>query len=1212
MAKIIINEFYRGGNLTTGDEFIELLLLEDLTAAQLESFFVGDSTATKAAKFSAYDFTNMGSIAPVFQAGTIITIGGTTAFTQDTSYNPAGGDWNIRLNAGGAFLPNANSGNNGDIAGDDVVWVDTTNTGATISADGFAVDIGTVNGTFTNAVNVNFGSNTNNTGYALNSDATGVTNTANWITGIPIASTTPGQPNGGNNTTFINSLRSSVVIAAGVTITQSGNSTDVNEAGQTTDSYTIALKTAPTSPVDITITADGQTEVSVNGIDFSNSVTISLNNTNPATITVRAIDDANSEASPHTGVITHTINSSDPNYSNLTIPNLSVNITDNDVTPGNIRIHDIQGASHISPLLTSATDRVAVINVPGIVTVITSNGFYLQDPSPDDNIATSEGIFVFTGENSPLRTARTIGEAILVSGTVSEFRPGNNQVNLTVTQILNDSAVQSLNITPWTTAPTTNINPTVIGSDRTPPTTVINNDFTTPGNVETGGDFDPTVEGIDFYESLEGMLVEIPNPVAVSPTNNFGEIWVLANNGAGATGVNSRGGITISEGDFNPERIQIDDTLLTSTSPSVDTGTQFNNITGIVSYNFNNYEVLPTSPITIANPSTLQREVTNLTSTNPDQLTVASFNVENLDPSDGARFNSIAEIIVNNLKSPDIINLVEIQDNNGATNNGVVDADVTLQTLINAIASAGGPTYEFRQVNPENNQDGGEPGGNIRVGFLFNPNRVDFVDIPGGSPTTDTTVNNVNGNPELSSSPGRILDTDLSDGNAFANSRKPLVGEFLFNGNKVFVIANHFNSKGGDQPLFGRFQPPTLTSEVQRLQQAQELKNFVADILAVDPNANIVVAGDLNDFQFSAPLAVLESAGLTNLVNSLPVNERYSYNFDGNAQTLDHILVSNNLSTVAEFDIVHVNSEFANQVSDHDPLVARFYLPIIINGTTNADNLIGTDRNEVINGLAGNDFIAGQGGNDSINGGLGNGDRLFGGDGNDTIIDPDGVFGAHGGLGNDTINVNFAPTWDNNSNSQDAPRSDGKITGGYGDDIITITMNNSRFFLNLKGDEPVSNNTNDGNDIVTLLGSYANSAVDLGGGNDIFNGGVGSDSVSGGNGNDTLLGSNGNDLLVGGNGDDILNGGAGINILTGGQGSDIFVLSPLTGKDTIIDFNDGQDLIGLSGISFGQLTINSLLKTTFISWNDGNNNKLLAVLLGEDASNITAADFIEV
>ena len=96
-------------------------------------------------------------------------------------------------------------------------------------------------------------------------------------------------------------------------------------------------------------------------------------------------------------------------------------------TPGATRIRDIQGAAHLSPL---ATQTVA--NVPGIVTAKTSNGFYLQDPSPDANDATSEGIFVFT---SSLPTVN-VGDSVLVGGTVAEFRPGgSSSTNLTTTEI---------------------------------------------------------------------------------------------------------------------------------------------------------------------------------------------------------------------------------------------------------------------------------------------------------------------------------------------------------------------------------------------------------------------------------------------------------------------------------------------------------------------------------------------------------------------------------------------------------------------------------------------------------------------------------------------------------------------------------------------------------------------------------------------------------
>ncbi|WP_196518189.1 choice-of-anchor I family protein [Nostoc sp. WHI] len=612
------------------------------------------------------------------------------------------------------------------------------------------------------------------------------------------------------------------------------------------------------------------------------------------------------------------------------------------------RISDIQGTAHRSPL-----EGQQVTDVAGIVTAVRSNGFYLQDPNPDANDATSEGIFVFT------RSAPTvaIGDSVQVSGTVTEFRPGNNANNLSTTQITSPTIVKlsSGNALP---------SATILGNGgRVIPNQVINNDAV-GGNVENPGTlFDPAEDGIDFYESLEGMLVQVNNPVAVSPTNSFGEIWVLADNGANATGRTARGGIVISANDFNPERIQIDEALLTSGSPDVNVGATFDTITGVVDYNFNNYEVLPTS-LTVTSAGSLSREVTNLTPTT-NQLTVATFNVENLDPSDGAvQFNNIAGRIVNNLKSPDIISLEEIQDNNGPKNDSVVDANITYQTLIDAIIAAGGPTYEYRQINPVDDTNGGEPGGNIRVGFLFNPNRVSFVDIAGGTSTSNTTVTNVNGVPTLSGSPGLIDPTN----SAFTNSRKPLVGEFTFNGQTVFVVANHFNSKGGDQPLFGPNQPPNLSSEIQRQQQATVVKNFVQSVLAINPNANVAVVGDLNDFEFSNPLSTLESGGLNTLIETLPENERYTYNFQGNAQTLDHILVTNNLlNNLDGYDVVHINSEFYDQDSDHDPSVARFNLPVnLINGTPGRDNLVGSSGNDIITGYQGADNLTGGAGSDQF------------------------------------------------------------------------------------------------------------------------------------------------------------------------------------------------------------------------------------------------------
>jgi hypothetical protein len=149
----------------------------------------------------------------------------------------------------------------------------------------------------------------------------------------------------------------------------------------------------------------------------------------------------------------------------------------------------------------------------------------------------------------------------------------------------------------------------------------------------------------------------------------------------------------------------------------------------------------------------------------------------------------------------------------------------------------------------------------------------------------------------------------------------------MFRGEKFFLIANHFNSKGADNPLFGRFQPPLRSTEVQRHQQAQIVNAFVDQILAVDAQANVIVLGDINDFEFSQTMAHLEGGVLHALMSTLPQNERYSYVFEGNSQSLDHIVVSDSLfNGVFEYDPVHVNSEYHDQLSDHDPQVARFFV----------------------------------------------------------------------------------------------------------------------------------------------------------------------------------------------------------------------------------------------------------------------------------------------
>ncbi|HEX2046023.1 MAG TPA: Ig-like domain-containing protein [Gaiellaceae bacterium] len=570
------------------------------------------------------------------------------------------------------------------------------------------------------------------------------------------------------------------------------------------------------------------------------------------------------------------------------------------------RIHEIQGASHTSPLVGERASRT-----PGIVTAKTSSGFWFQDPAPDGDPSTSEGLFVF-GSAAAARV--TVGDAVEVSGNIVEFRPGGSgSANLTTTELTSPFVTvrSSGNALPA---------PTVVGAGgRVPPAEVIDDD--SAGSVETSGVFDPAEDGIDFYESLEGMRLRVDDALAVGPRNGFGEIPVVGDGGAAAGPRTARGGVVIAPGDFNPERIMLDDTL--RATPVVDLGDGFTTpVVGVLDYSFGNFKLNVTAPLTAVDGG-LEREVTAAPA--DQEIAVATYNVENLDPGDGPAFARHAEVIVDHLRAPDLIAIEEVQDNDGQADTGTTDASLTWSTLIAAIQAAGGPVYDYRQIDPLDNEDGGAPGGNIRVGFLFRTDRgLSVVDRPGGDATTATTVVEHPSGPQLSPSPGRIEPTSP----AFVDTRKSLALELRARGKKLFAVVNHFSSKGGDDPLFGRFQPPTRHTEVARHQQAQVVNEFVDEILAADPNANVVVLGDINDFEFSETVEILEGGVLTTLMDTLPKAERYSYVFEGNSQVLDQILLSENLLEGFPFayDVVHVNSEFADQTSDHEPQVARLDL----------------------------------------------------------------------------------------------------------------------------------------------------------------------------------------------------------------------------------------------------------------------------------------------
>ncbi|MBK6018700.1 endonuclease/exonuclease/phosphatase family protein [Streptomyces sp. MBT53] len=567
--------------------------------------------------------------------------------------------------------------------------------------------------------------------------------------------------------------------------------------------------------------------------------------------------------------------------------------------PGTVRVHDIQGTTRLSPYSGQTVTRV-----PGIVTGVRSSGslgYWIQDPTPDTDPRTSEAVFVYTGSTKP---TVAVGDSVLVTGKVSEYYPSStSQSNTEIT------------------GPTT----TVLSSGNALPAAVTLDATSVPDAyipTASGGSIEslplqPTVYAQDFYESLEGMRVTFADARVVGASDAYGELWVTVKPDENAT---ARGGTLYSSYDQpNTGRIEVMSLDTTSTFPAANVGDELSGVTtGPLDYStYGGYNVQATQLGTLVDNG-LKQEVTR--KQKKDELAVATYNVENLDALDTQeKFDRLAEGVAVNLNSPDIVALEEIQDDNGATNDGTVTAEGTLKRFTDAVRAAGGPAYKWRYISPTNDADGGEPGGNIRQVFLFNPKRVSFTDHKGGDATTATSVVKTRHGVELTYSPGRIDPTNA----AWEDSRKPLVGEFTFQGEQVFVVANHFISKGGDQPIHGRYQPPARSSETQRAAQAAEVNTFVKSLLAADKNAKAIVLGDLNDYEFSQTVTTLTADKvLKPLITTLPAAERYTYVYDGNSQTLDHILTSPAVTSF-NYDVVHINAEFADQASDHDPQIVR-------------------------------------------------------------------------------------------------------------------------------------------------------------------------------------------------------------------------------------------------------------------------------------------------
>jgi len=268
----------------------------------------------------------------------------------------------------------------------------------------------------------------------------------------------------------------------------------------------------------------------------------------------------------------------------------------------------------------------------------------------------------------------------------------------------------------------------------------------------------------------------------------------------------------------------------------------------------------------------------------------------------------------------------------------------------------------------------------------------------------------------------------------------------------------------------------------------------------------------------------------------------------------------------------------------------------ILIGTQGAERLVGTNEATFVQGLGGNDQILGLDGNDTLHGNQGDDfidagpgdDLVHGGQGNDFLLANEGNNQLYGNLGDDTL--------------VGGPGND-FMNGNQGNDVLFAVAGNNTLHGGQGEDTLIGGSSND-----VLFGDKGNDLIYAGSGNNFLFGNRGNDTLVGGDGDDVLYGGKDDDLLIGGAGNDWLIGDLGNDTLIGGSGQDRFVIRQNAGVDFIVDFTDGEDLIGLAkGLTYNDLTLTQGSNGALISVG----NELLAILNGVDVAVLDIQDFFE-
>jgi hypothetical protein len=779
-----------------------------------------------------------------------------------------------------------------------------------------------VTGTWTNAAALNFVTpDTVTTGAKNGNAAADRTAISSSITGLSI-------PNGATfwirwNDTDATGADDGLAVddfsltpqASAVPLSSTGAASPSSVASGDTAQLTVTVTPANTPPsTGITVTGD------LTSIGGSATQTFFDNGTNGDQTAGDNVFTYTTTATGSPGAKSIPISIGDAQARNATA-SISLNIVT--LTP----IHDIQGNGDTSPLVGQS------VSTRGVVTGVRSNGYFIEMPDAqwDADPNTSEGIFVFTSSAPP--AAAAAGNMVTVTGTVSEFVPSTDTYSPPQTELVSPTTTLFSTGNPMPTAVT------ITTADTNPAGTI--------RQLEKYAAMRVHVNTLNVVGPTGGTINE-PNATSVSNGAFFGVLPGI-NRPFRELGIQNPDPIPnppccIPRFDLNPERIRVDSDAVGGTAIDVTAGATVTNITGPLDYVFRAYTI-------DVEPATVPGVSGNVTFTPVPPRTATEFTVgcqnierffDNVADGNGAvtltttaynnRLNKASLLIRNVLLAPDILGVEEAETFNGLTN---------LANKINADAVAAlqpNPNYVPYLVN-------GNDIGGINVGLLVNSTRVTVNNVAQAAGSlTATYTDPTNGSPAL------IWD------------RPPLVLDATVVGPPavpIVIIVNHLRSLSGvDDPT-----PNGLSTEGDRVRQkrragAEWLANYIQSRLTANPNERLVLVGDFNAFEFNdgyvdvigtikgtptpstdvlLSSADLVNPDLTNLTDTTPATDRYSYNFDGDAQSIDHALINNNaLLNFSRFAHGRVDADFPEayrndstrpeRLSDHDGEVIYFSL----------------------------------------------------------------------------------------------------------------------------------------------------------------------------------------------------------------------------------------------------------------------------------------------